>query len=323
MSRSSARLSGLLLVLAALAHSSCGGSNKTPIQPGSSALGITCPSSLFVEATRREGAAAAFDLPLVRGGRAPYTTTCAPAPGTVFPMGGTTVSCTVADADMAQASCQFRLTVRVSRALARTRFLAFGDSITWGQISLAPLIRLDAPDTYPWKLEQMLVGRYPLQTFAVLNHGWPGETTPRGAARLPSVLDADRPEVMLLLEGVNNVRGLSTSTQVASLRSMISAARQRGVEVIIATVMAITPEREARQPGTMAAIGALNTRIFELAAEYGLGAPVDLLTLFETNPALIGADGLHPTLEGQTRIAEAFRDAIIQRYENAHSASRR
>ena len=29
---------------------------------------------------------------------------------------------------------------------------------------------------------------------------------------------------------------------------------------------------------------------------------------------LIGADGLHPTVEGQTRIAEAFRDEIVRRY---------
>jgi lysophospholipase L1-like esterase len=316
MPASIARLSSFLLVLSVLPHSSCGGSDKTPIQPGSSALGITCPSSLTVEATSREGAATAFDLPAVRGGREPYTTTCTPAPGSVFPMGESTVSCTVADAEMAQAACQFRLTVRVSRVLARTRFLAFGDSITWGVTSLAPLIQLGAPDTYPWKLEQMLAGLYPTQTFFVFNHGWPGETTPRGAARLASVLEADQPEVMLLLEGVNNVRSLSTNTQAASLRSMISSARQRGVDVIIATVMAITPEREARQPGTMAAIRALNTRIFDLAAEYELGLPVDLFTLFETNPELIGLDGLHPTLDGQTRIAEAFRDAIVQRYGN-------
>ncbi len=31
---------------------------------------------------------------------------------------------------------------------------------------------------------------------------------------------------------------------------------------------------------------------------------------------LLGADGLHPTIEGQTRIAEAFRDEIVRRYDN-------
>ena len=30
----------------------------------------------------------------------------------------------------------------------------------------------------------------------------------------------------------------------------------------------------------------------------------------------MGSDGLHPTVEGQTRIAELFRDEIVRRYGN-------
>jgi hypothetical protein len=52
------------------------------------------------------------------------------------------------------------VSVRVSQMLAKTKFTAFGDSITEGVVSLAPFIMLGPPDTYPLKLEQMLLQRY-------------------------------------------------------------------------------------------------------------------------------------------------------------------
>jgi lysophospholipase L1-like esterase len=121
---------------------------------------------------------------------------------------------------------------------------------------------------------------------------------------------------MMLLEGVNAVKILSTSSQVAALRSMISTAQNRKVEVLIATIMPISQAREAHDPGTMSKITALNARIFQLADEFGLGNVVDLFSIFQGNMQLLGSDGLHPTAEGQTRIAEAFRDEIVRRYES-------
>jgi lysophospholipase L1-like esterase len=214
------------------------------------------------------------------------------------------------------------VTVRVSQTIARTKFMAFGDSITDGKVSLVPLISLAGPDTYPYKLEQMLLLRYPSQALTVANLGISGEHLGQGANRLPGVLDAQRPEVLLLLEGVNAVWIRSTAIQTANLRSMITSARQRGVEVIIATVMPVSAKWEADgHQGAMARIRALNAEIFKLAAEFTLGPVVDLFALFEGNPHLIGTDGLHPTVEGQTRIAEAFRDEIVRRYDVRSTSS--
>ena len=215
---------------------------------------------------------------------------------------------------MAQASCGFGVTVRVSQAIAKTKFTAFGDSITAGAISVAPLVTLDVPETYPFKLEQMLRERYPAQSIVVVNRGKGGEDTIKGAVRLPEVLEADQPEVLLLLEGINNI-GLATNRQVTALRTMITTAQGRGVDVIIATVMPMLPTSHVYKSTVPAQIGALNTQIFALALQYGLGSPVDLYGLFDANPHLIGKDGLHPTAEGQTRIAEAFRDEIVRRYD--------
>jgi lysophospholipase L1-like esterase len=220
---------------------------------------------------------------------------------------------------MARASCGFGVTVRVSRTLAKTKFMAFGDSITDGAVSLVPLIMLAPLDTYPSKLEQMLRERYPSQSIVVVNEGKGGEDTRGGARRLPQVLAAGTPEVLLLLEGINNL-GASTSTQANALRTMIQEAQSRGVDVIIATVMPVLPTWRLYQSTTLPKIEALNAQIFALAAEFRLGPPVDLFALFDANPHLIGADGLHPTLEGQTRIAEAFRDDIVRRYDGSTSS---
>ncbi len=150
-----------------------------------------------------------------------------------------------------------------------------------------------------------------------------GKPRAGGARRLPSVLQADNPEVLLLFEGVNNVNGLSTATQASALRTMIVEARSRGVDVIIATLLPMLPSSRVYQPGTPAKIKALNAEIVSLAAQHMLGPPVDLFAIFDASPQLMGADGLHPTAEGQTRIAEAFRDEIVRRYDLRSTTSLR
>jgi lysophospholipase L1-like esterase len=312
------RLLNCLLALSLLLAIGCGG--ETPIQPPPppppDQLSVSCPVDLVVEATGPGGADVHFDTPSPTGGRGPVGVECTPGSGSLFPIGETEVRCTAIDADMATAACGFVVRVRVSQTLTRTKFVAFGDSITDGVTSLVPFITLGRPESYPYKLEHMLAERYPTQMFVVFEQGKPGEKTTEGVKRLPSVLDANQPEVMLLLEGVNAVRELSTTSQVNALRNMILIAQGRNVEVIIATLMPISPDREEDHPGTAPKISALNARIFQLADEFGLGNVVDLFALFQSNMHLLGADGLHPTAEGQTRIAEAFRDEIVRRYES-------
>ena len=299
----------------------CSGS-PVPPTPIPGQLQVSCPLPIVREATGPQGADISFDAPSPTGGRAPYAVECAPKSASTFAIGATTVACTATDADRAQASCGFPVTVRVSQTISRTKFMAFGDSMTEGVISLEPLMMLGPPDTYPFKLEQMLQQPYPSQPLVVLNRGLAGEDTREGARRIASVLDADRPEVMLLLEGINNINGLATTTQVSGLRTMITEAQRRSVQVIIATVMPVSPTWRLYQPGnTPTKIQALNTQIFALAAQYNLGSPVDLFAIFQANPGLIGSDGLHPSAPGQTRIAEAFRDEIVRRYDVRSTSS--
>jgi len=144
---------------------------------------MSCPESMDREATAPNGTDVHFESPVPTGGVPPYTVQCEPGSGSTFPVGESTVRCTAVDSAAGQATCEFAVRVRVSQTLARTKYVAFGDSITEGATSLVPLIMLGAPDTYPFKLEQGLMQRYPTQAITVSNQGVGGETTVQGARR--------------------------------------------------------------------------------------------------------------------------------------------
>jgi lysophospholipase L1-like esterase len=129
------------------------------------------------------------------------------------------------------------------------------------------------------------------------------------------VLDEDRPEVLLLLEGVNNIRNVPTVELAGDLDEMVREARRRNIQVLIATLLPVSDDREAGRVGTQAAIQDLNEEIVDIARKNRLGAPVDLYTTFLQMPSLLGIDGLHPTAAGYARMAEVFFDTIQERYE--------
>jgi acyl-CoA thioesterase-1 len=293
--------------------SSCGSHSSTAPTPVP--LALTCPQRIDASANAAGEANVTFD-PTSQGGTPPISIECSPAAGT-FHLGETPVSCHATDARSQTATCDFVVVVVAPPRLAVTRFDAFGDSITEGVVSVAEslLVQLPAPDAYPTKLETMLNARYTAQTITVLNRGIGGERLATGRARLPGVLDEDHPEVLLLLEGINNIRGVSTDQLATDLDAMVRSARRGGVKIMLATLLPISSSREARNPGTMDRIEAFNEQIVRIANKYRIGPVVDTFTPFAEMPALIGSDGLHPTADGYTRLAEVFFDAIRARFE--------
>jgi lysophospholipase L1-like esterase len=175
-------------------------------------------------------------------------------------------------------------------------------------------------ESYPYKLEQILRSRYPAQDVTVANAGFGGEVPADGVARLPGVLDAEHPEVLLLQEGTNGLTTARVTSYGNHLRTMVSLARQRDIDVIIATLLPVGPPHTDSRPTKRDAILQLNRRIESIAAEFGLGPALDLYAAFEDNPGLLDIDGLHPTRAGYTRIAELFADEIIRRYDQPGQA---
>src|SRR5207249_8952469 len=107
-------------------------------------------------------------------GKAPVTTTCTPASGSLFTIGQTTVSCTATDGLQRTDTCTLFVTVVPPPLLAATTFVAFGDSITAGESGLDslaggpltisrfhPTVLLPSSQRYPTVLQQNLAVRYP------------------------------------------------------------------------------------------------------------------------------------------------------------------
>jgi lysophospholipase L1-like esterase len=276
---------------------------------------------LVREATTPQGTDVHWDAPVATGGRQPVSLLCEPTSGSIFAVGESTVRCAATDAEMRQASCTFGVTVTVSRPLGRTRFVAYGDSITQGQVrSIGFATVIEPLESYPYKLEQILRSRYPAQDVTVANAGFGGEVPADGVARLPGVLDAEHPEVLLLQEGTNGLTTARVTSYGNHLRTMVSLARQRDIDVIIATLLPVGPPHTDSRPTKRDAILQLNRRIESIAAEFGIGPVLDLYAAFEDNPGLLDIDGLHPTRAGYTRIAELFADEIIRRYDQPGQA---
>ena len=205
--------------------------------------------------------------------------------------------------------------------ISATRYVSFGDSITEGKLGPSVYHGDDRfPDSYSGVLYNLLVQRYTAQAFEVFAAGFGGECAqvclPNGVSRLPGVLNADTPQVLLLQEGANDLNVLGSAAipgLVSGLRAMTMEARSRGIIVFLGTLL---PQRRGgSHAGDPALIPLANAQIRSLAASEG-ATLVDLYESFGGSPdPYIDKDGLHATPAGYTRIAETFFAAIRSRLE--------
>lgn len=274
---------------------------------------LTCPAPFTVPAQLTTGARVTYPAPAIAGGRAPVTTTCTPASDSAFPVGATTVSCTAVDATGGTGSCSFRVDVTALPRLSRTSFMAFGDSITAGEVTvpLGPTLQqiVVPSSSYPTVLQARLRQRYPADSVTVVNAGRAGEFTVDAFPRFQTALSSNRPTAVLLVMGYNDL--LSSATVISAVRSierMAQETRGRGARLFLGTLTPSIPGRSRSQSDAL--IRQFNTSIRSLAAGEG-AVLVDLYQAALLNvDQWIGADGLHPTEAGYTRIAEQFQAAI-------------
>jgi lysophospholipase L1-like esterase len=74
----------------------------------------------------------------------------------------------------------------------------------------------------------------------VLNSGVPGEVTAEGLARLEFVLDSQKPALMILCHGGNDLlRQMDRQQAADNLRAMIRMAKGRGIPVMLVAVPAL------------------------------------------------------------------------------------
>jgi lysophospholipase L1-like esterase len=209
--------------------------------------------------------------------------------------------------------------------LGVTKIMAFGDSMTEGFIETDPTATsrfflsprgVDAVAAYPAQLERLLRERYPTQDIVVRNEGRSGEWASDGQFRLPPLVRASRPQVVLLMEGGNDLTALrerGIELAVAALENMLRDARADGATVMLA---GLPPRRPGSTRGEWPElVGVFNERVRALAQRQKVTF-VDIEAAFGGNQRLLSVDGLHPNADGYLRIAETFRDVIVREFEH-------
>lgn len=161
----------------------------------------------------------------------------------------------------------------------------------------------DPADAYPALIQERIDSAG--LPFRVVNAGVAGETSAGGLARLDWVL-RQRPGILVVELGANDgLRGLPVSALEENLRAVIRRSRERvpGIEVILL---------EMEAPPNL---GQSYTEAFrQVYASVSRTEGVTLVPFFLDGIAGVRsmnqADGIHPTSEGHSRMADRVWDAL-------------
>lgn len=157
--------------------------------------------------------------------------------------------------------------------------LAFGDSLTFG--TGAP-----SGSSYPEVLAT-------LSGLRVINGGVPGDLSAAGRERLPELLEAHRPALVLLIHGGNDtLRRLDGAKTEENLRAMIATSRASGAQVLMLGV----PGRNLR----------LSAPAYYREVAESTEVPIDVAILPELmRDRATKSDPVHFNAQGYRRMAEA------------------
>lgn len=268
-----------------------------------------------------------FADPIVTGGKTPLpAAVCTPPSGSLFPVGSTTVTCKATDALQRSASCTFNVTVTQPPVISLLRYMAFGDSLTWGQdgqddpnatpLAFKPLVRVVTP--YPQRLWQYLDARYTTQTgrFFVDNQGNPGEAAgpldsnglSPAVSRFGALIRAGNYDAVLIMEGSNDVNlipgdAAAEGRALSALQSMIDYAKGYGVRPYLATIPPMNPSGDPSRTKGSSFVSDFNVRVAGLASSEGIRL-VDVNANISFD--LLAPDGLHLRQAGYDKIAQLF-----------------
>jgi acyl-CoA thioesterase I len=158
--------------------------------------------------------------------------------------------------------------------------LAFGDSLTTG-------FGADSSTSYPAVLQE-------LTDLKVINAGVSGETTDRGLQRLEEELESYSPELLILLEGGNDMlRRKGLDNLRSNLQQMVAIAQENNTQVLM---LAVPEPRIITSPPKL---------YEEIAEASGIPLMSDIVTdlLFDRD---YKSDPIHLNEAGYRRLAEVI-----------------
>lgn len=158
--------------------------------------------------------------------------------------------------------------------------MAFGDSLTVGTGA-------GEQESYPAVLSR-LIGR------TVVNRGIPGEISDQGVQRLAGLLDRERPALLILCHGGNDLLGQFEHNFIAgNLRAMVKMAQDRNIRVILVAVPC--PGITLKPPQLY----------HDVALEFNIPLERNIFPKVLSRSSL-KSDAIHPNAAGYRMVAEAL-----------------
>lgn len=158
--------------------------------------------------------------------------------------------------------------------------VAFGDSLTAG-------IGTDKANSYPSALAR-------LSGLEVVNAGVSGETTNEGLVRLPKVIEKHNPDLIILLEGGNDIlRNRDYQRIERNLDQMIQVVLEQDIQVVLIGI----PEKSLFSDSA--------PFYSELAEKYNLVFEPSLIADLMRSPSK-KSDSIHFNKEGYAEMAESI-----------------
>jgi acyl-CoA thioesterase-1 len=170
------------------------------------------------------------------------------------------------------------------------RVVVLGDSLAAG-------LGLAADEAFPAVVERQLRDRGHAVT--VVNAGVSGDTSAGGLARLEWVLGQPTDVLVVELGGNDALRGQDLEATEANLRDIVRRGRAAGARVLLLGMD--VPSNYGPDYG-----GRFSALYERIAEDEGIALIPGFVREVGSDPELLQADGLHPTAEGQRRLAETL-----------------
>lgn len=186
------------------------------------------------------------------------------------------------------------MSIVVNAALAETRLLALGDSLTAGY-------GLPAEASFPAQLEKALRGQgYDVR---VINAGVSGDTSAGGLARLDWAL-AEDPQFAIVALGANDgLRGLAPAEMEKNLDSILARLKARKIQVLLAGMLA--------PPNYGRAYAQDYAAVFpRVAKKHDVALYPFFLDGVASQAKLNQPDGMHPTEAGIAVMVDKIMPAV-------------
>jgi lysophospholipase L1-like esterase len=198
-----------------------------------------------------------------------------------------------------------------------------GEVVSEGSGSFRTL-RVDFDKAYPADLQRNLASRYSTQAQSIVveNQGRSLEKATEGASRLRGLLLRNAYDVVLLMDGANDLSDRDwrlAQDGLAAMRSMVQSVKNSGAKAFLAT---LPPQFTGNCPNRGLAYTLVlpyNDGLRDIASAEDVPL-VDIYQAFGGDTSLIDCDGLHPTPAGYQRIADEFSRNFKDTLEQPASA---